>query len=669
LIFAYDISRAMRALLDAKGNPHYTEDALGNGTWYEYTYGGCSSCGSTGGDLLYSITDAKGQATFFDYDLNGKPATVTDPLAHPTSIAYHPSGDVRYRTDALLRQTAYGYGPLGNLSRITDARGGITHLEYTPGGLLDNVVDANGNLTHYGYDAAGRVNQVASPDAGTSGYQYFPEGSLSTRTDAKNVTATYSYDDASRLTGISYPDASRNVTFAYDNLSVSYGKGRLTNMTDPSGTTTYRYDAMGRIVQEDRTVLGVSYSTGYGYDAVGNLATVTYPGNRLVTTTPNGIRRPTSVTTVVNGLPATLAYAFTYDNVADRKSMTLGNGIAENSDFDPLHRPTSIAWSGLAGLTLGYDNVGNVNSLTDNTSSAAPSSLGWTTYDYVGNRLDNVTDTTLRHYVYDENGNTTSDAAMTFIYDQGQRLVQVKQGTTVLVENEYDGKGRRAIKRANGGATVTVFHYDISDRLIAETDGQGNLKVEYVYLEDRPLAQIRHTGSSEAAYYYHDDHLGTPKMMTDANGAVVWRVETDPFGNEIGTPVKTVENNLRFPGQYFDQETGLHQNYFRDYDPKTGRYIQADPIGIRGLLISRELYDQKDGINAIPDLMHFNVGQLNIYAYTLNNPINRIDPSGKIAVADDIALYYAATTLLTASAAYLQSPAGQQALRNINKSI
>jgi RHS repeat-associated protein len=147
-----------------------------------------------------------------------------------------------------------------------------------------------------------------------------------------------------------------------------------------------------------------------------------------------------------------------------------------------------------------------------------------------------------------------------------------------------------------------VFHYDLSDRLIAETDPSGNLKVEYVYLEGRPLAQIRHTGPSEAAYYFHDDHLGTPKMMTNNTGTVVWRVETDPFGNEIGTPIKTVENNLRFPGQYRDEETGLNQNYFRDYDPRTGRYIQTDPIGL--------------------------AGGMNLYGYVQGNPINFIDPFG-----------------------------------------
>ncbi|OYY93469.1 MAG: hypothetical protein B7Y41_11985 [Hydrogenophilales bacterium 28-61-23] len=84
-----------------------------------------------------------------------------------------------------------------------------------------------------------------------------------------------------------------------------------------------------------------------------------------------------------------------------------------------------------------------------------------------------------------------------------------------------------------------------------------------------------------AVYYYHTDHLGTPQAMTDASGAVVWRADTEPFGKAV-VKVATVENNLRLPGQYYDQETGMHYNYFRDYDPGTGRYAEADPIGLAG---------------------------------------------------------------------------------------
>jgi RHS repeat-associated protein len=109
-------------------------------------------------------------------------------------------------------------------------------------------------------------------------------------------------------------------------------------------------------------------------------------------------------------------------------------------------------------------------------------------------------------------------------------------------------------------------------------------------------------GSGEArVYYYHNDHLGTPKALTDDTQAVVWQADSTPFGTVLET-VSTVGNPLRFPGQYFDQETGLHYNYFRDYDPGIGRYTQSDPIGLAG------------GINT--------------YAYADGNPIRFIDPKG-----------------------------------------
>lgn len=101
-------------------------------------------------------------------------------------------------------------------------------------------------------------------------------------------------------------------------------------------------------------------------------------------------------------------------------------------------------------------------------------------------------------------------------------------------------------------------------------------------------------------YYYHNDHLGTPQVMTDISANVVWQANYTPFG-EADIVVDTVTNNIRFPGQYYDQESELHYNYFRDYDPELGRYIQSDPIGLAG------------GINT--------------YGYAYQNPVMNIDPN------------------------------------------
>ena len=106
---------------------------------------------------------------------------------------------------------------------------------------------------------------------------------------------------------------------------------------------------------------------------------------------------------------------------------------------------------------------------------------------------------------------------------------------------------------------------------------------------------------SETIYYYHNDHLGTPQVLTDDNAQVVWKADYKPFG-EVDIVVETVENNFRFPGQYYDEETGLHYNYHRYYHSDIGRYLRADPIGL--------------------------IGGTNLYAYCLNNPIILTDPNG-----------------------------------------
>jgi RHS repeat-associated protein len=171
----------------------------------------------------------------------------------------------------------------------------------------------------------------------------------------------------------------------------------------------------------------------------------------------------------------------------------------------------------------------------------------------------------------------------------------------------YNGAGQR-IKKVAGGAT-RIFHYDLWGHLIAETNQSGQMLAEYIYLRDQLLAMIK---PGEAVYYFHNDHLGTPQVLTDESQTVVWKATYAPFG-QANITVGTVENNFRFPGQYYDQETGLHYNYFRYYDPTTGRYVTPDPIGLEG------------GIN--------------LFTYVANNPVNWIDPFGrdvKIKIVRDI---------------------------------
>ena len=170
-----------------------------------------------------------------------------------------------------------------------------------------------------------------------------------------------------------------------------------------------------------------------------------------------------------------------------------------------------------------------------------------------------------------------------------------------------NGLGQRVSKN---GIDNTLFAYDEAGHLIGEYEKTGAPRQETVYLGDTPVAVIK-AGQN---YYVYADHLNTPRVITNTSNTPVWRWDSEPFGsdmaNENPSGLGAFSYNLRFPGQYYDKETNLHYNYFRDcYDPTTGRYCQSDPIGLAG------------GINT--------------YAYVNGNPISRIDPLGLSDVTFD----------------------------------
>ena len=115
------------------------------------------------------------------------------------------------------------------------------------------------------------------------------------------------------------------------------------------------------------------------------------------------------------------------------------------------------------------------------------------------------------------------------------------------------------------------------------------------------------SGAGNSVYYIQTDHLNTARAITDTTNTVVWSWLSDPFGSTAANDDpdgdgSTFTYNLRFPGQYFDKETNLHYNYFRDYDPGTGRYVQSDPIGL--------------------------VGGINTFSYVSSNPLRYFDYFG-----------------------------------------
>jgi len=203
---------------------------------------------------------------------------------------------------------------------------------------------------------------------------------------------------------------------------------------------------------------------------------------------------------------------------------------------------------------------------------------------------------------YDAAGNAQAYGSYAFGYNNRGRMMATNAGSTNYL---YNALGQMIEK--SGTAGTTIFMQDESGHLIGEYDGTGNLIEETVWLGDTPVATLQFGTSALKTYYVHTDHLNTPRRITNRNtNIIVWRWDSDPFGN--GAPVQnpqgsvSVSYNLRLPGQYYMAETGLNQNYFRDYDPAVGRYLESDPIGLKG------------GINS--------------YAYVYNSPTSKIDSLG-----------------------------------------
>jgi RHS repeat-associated protein len=146
--------------------------------------------------------------------------------------------------------------------------------------------------------------------------------------------------------------------------------------------------------------------------------------------------------------------------------------------------------------------------------------------------------------------------------------------------------------------TAAYYIYDESGHAIGEYDASGHAVQEHIYLDNRPVAVAVTSNNTTTVDYVTTDQVDAPRAITDSTQTVVWNWPSDPFGN--GQPTGSLTYNLRFPGQYFDSETGHNYNYMRNYDPATGRYVESDPIGLGGGVNTYIYVGGNPGLNSDP---------------------------------------------------------------------
>ena len=595
-------------------NGNLTSIEAPNGVELTYTYDNAHRLTGIEDDLGNTITytfDDAGNITQADY----KNATPTLKYTHSyvfdelsriienvdanndaLEFAYDVNSNLTEITDAETNDTSFDFDALDRLIEITDALNGVTVFDLNDLDQNEGTTDPRNNETSYSYNAFGDVTQEVSPDRGTISYTHDKAGNVTQMTDARSVVTNYTYDAINRLTDIEYPsDSSLDVELTYDSASgCGTSKGRLCSVSDAAGTTTYIYDDLSRLTDVTETRGALSFTTEYSYDLSSILTGITLPSGREVTYTLNNNGQVSSVAAEVNSTNTTLASSITYLPFGPMASMSYGNSITLTDTYNTAYQLTNRTIGSLMNQSYTYDDAGNITdvgsdsyTLDDLYRITAENSDSYT-YDAIGNRLtknsDDYTYPTTSSKLsdvegdsvsYDAAGNITDDTARDYTINAAGQVEEIEISSVTVGEYVYDANNLRTKKTAN--STDTYYVYGMGGLLYGEYDSSGDLVREYVYLNGEPLAQI---DSGETLTYLHTDHLSTPRYGTNTAGTQVWAWDSDVFGN--GIPTGTVTVNLRFPGQYWDDESGLHYNWNRYYNPETGRYVSSDPIGLSG---------------------------------------------------------------------------------------
>lgn len=618
---------------------------------------------------LYRVFNQLGQLTEVQNHAHAAIETSTGLNSSHVVDGYDDNGNRVRQNDGLNVRTEQEYDPLNRLKKtIQDALGSdpgtasaTTLYAYDTRDNLTQVTDPDLLNTVYTYDGLNNLTALDSPDTGHTGYAYDAAGNRISQTDNRSVTSTYTYDRLNRLTAIAYPTTSLNVTYAYDQpdattgCSGSYPQGRLTRMTDVTGSTTYCYDRRGNVTKKTQVTNGTTLVTEYSYTVADRLSIMNYPSGAWASYTRDAVGRISYATWGANigAKGVVLINSATYLPFGPLKTLTFGNGRTLTKNYDLDYAINSISGTPAGAFTLDIvevDVMGNIKKVsgtmnpttpdraygydalyrltTSQTGATPPSPLESYTYNKTGDRQSAslnggpastylYTDAGTHHLTsvggvartYDNNGNTLTGTStgLTLTYDDRNRLASMVNGSTSATYG-ITGRGERVRKTVtvSGTPTTTLFGYDEGGHLAGEYSGAGVVQAEYIYLDSTPVGVFK----GGTLYYIETDHLGTPRQVVKpATNTVVWNWDflQNTFGNSApnqdpdGDSVQFVLG-MRFPGQYFDVETGLDYNYLRDYDSHVGRYLESDPIGLAG------------GIHT--------------YAYALGNPIALMDQMG-----------------------------------------
>ena len=583
--------------IDAAGRP--LEIAIPNTNPIVFTYDAHgrlitrsqgNSAMSQGYDALGYLgfsTDSMGNTTSFTNDPVGRHTKTMLPDNRQFLTGYDDNGNVTTITVPSQNVHAFGYSPVDLLSSYSPPSVGqgswSTAYYYDLDGRRTSVVRPDGVTISYGYDAAGRRANLQTPQ-GAQSYAYSQTtGHLTSITTAAGETTTYSYDGFLR-TGLAWSGLiTGSIAFGFDN------NFRMTSQVVNGSSVSFGYDADGLLTQAgsmmvtrdplNGRVIGSTLGAikdAYTYDGNGLFASYTaqFSGSSLyaesVQRDLNG--RITQKSETVG--TTTHVWGYTYDLNGRLTDVSEDGQFVSHYAFDADDNRTTYT-NAQGTLTATYDAQDRLQT------------YGAVTYGYTRDgELTSRTDTTgVTSYAYDALGN----------------LAQVSLPGGTSLSYAVDGEGRRVGRYVNS-ALAQGFLYQDQLNVVAQVDGGGNVLARYVFGSKPNVPD--YLASASGTFRILSDHLGSPRLIVNAaTGAVVEQVDYDEFGR-VTNDTQPGLTPFGFAGGLYEPQTGLVRFGARDYDPQTGRWTSKDPLGFGG--------------------------GTNLYRYVLNDPLNFIDPLGKL---------------------------------------
>ena len=601
--------------------------------------------------VSYPQAEATADKTFPDsavitryvYDNAGRLTNIVSPNGESTHYGYGGLAQPTKKTFADGSWLNYQYDKERNLIGIERSDEATYHIEYSPTEKPTKLIGFDGRVQTYQYDNNDKLIEISDAD----------ERIIQLKRDALGrITDQHSFVIGKHA----QPQFNHHNLYQYDAI------GRVTIAHNNDSMVQQQFHANGQVSQSKQG----QFTLDYAFNEQGKRSLLNLPDGQKVTYQYNeqGLLSELALVDELNSQNNLLTLE--YDASGLTKKQYLGNGITLSQEHDAQSRLTKQSWLTTSEAsqqrTYQYDKQNQLIAVNEFQQTNDDEKQQPTTQHFIYNKISQLVNShtsqseitkenkvtehnNAESYQWDAFGNPKVDlsipesereiivksdrlhcfSGIDFSYDKsGNQISSIATGIIQkrsfdglnqlrkiihngkLTHYEYDALGRRIAKITEAGKTDFIWD---GNQLIGEyVNGQYTW---YIYLPDSflPIAMLK----NNEIYYYHLDQLGTPVCLTDKNESIVWQNQTCLYGfvckeSDINNELNQIDNPLRFQGQYFDIESGLHYNRFRYYCPKQQRFIHQDPIGL--------------------------VGGINHYQY-VPNPVNWVDPYGLCAKEDN----------------------------------